>query len=361
MSDQSISPSPEKANVLLNDWWTRILEEPQAQTVDSELDSLVNSRFVSIRYCLPTQLLGKLVDPRLDCLCLQKGEGDRFRSWDPRSFCNKTIVPWVDENQSVLGTSTDPYVSKPLRKPRIERSPANVRAARPWELLYKVLKDIEEKNDANHTKERFLETLRCIRIRLTHLVFEYHIPARVSMEQTLEIVGRFLSESSGGDRGLAIAAALFESLGKFFGLYSSVTRQVVNAPDLARRAVADIECFGADGDLSLAVEVKERNLTLVDVKSATNKARRASLCELLFNVPGTKADDEKEIRDFISRTWASGTNLYRLSIEELVKVTLVLTGEEGRAYFLSKVGEQLNTYNTQPANRKRWKELLEDL
>ena len=361
MSDQPISPSPEEARRLLDDLWERILEEPLSRSVDNDLDSLVNSPFVSIRYCLPTQLLGKLIDPMLDCLCLQKGEGDRISSWDPRSFCSKTIVPWVAENQSVLGTSTDPYVSKPLRKPRIEKLPTNVRDTAPWALLYKVLSEVEKRNDATFSKNRFLETLRCIRNRMSRFVFDYPIPARVSLEQTLKIVGQFLAESSGGDRGLAIAAAIFECLEKFFGLYSSVKRQVVNAPDSARRAAADIECYGIDGALRLAVEVKERELTLVDVKSATNKARGVSLRELLFNVPGTKADDETEIRRFINRTWASGTNLYRLSVEELVKVTLVLTGEDGRTCFLSKVGEQLDTYNTQPANRKRWKELLEEL
>jgi len=136
---------------------------------------------------------------------------------------------------------------------------------------------------------------------------------------------------------------------------------VINAADTATGTLADIECHELDGDLRLAVEVKERDLTLIDIRNTITKARQISLRELLFNAPGCKADEESEIQELISRTWASGTNLYRLSIEELIRVCLALTGEEGRIYFLRRVGIQLDTYNTQPTNRKRWKELLESL
>jgi hypothetical protein len=123
----------------------------------------------------------------------------------------------------------------------------------------------------------------------------------------------------------------------------------------------DIECIGEDGNLKLVIEVKERKLTLTDVRSFILKARTVSLRELLFNSPGTNPSEDVESRDLISKTWASGTNLYRLSIEELIRVGLSLTGEAGRKDFLENIGEQLNTYNTQPSNRKRWKELLEEL
>jgi len=123
----------------------------------------------------------------------------------------------------------------------------------------------------------------------------------------------------------------------------------------------DIECIGEDGNIKLAIEVKERNITLTDVRSSILKARRISLKELLLNAPGINQSEEKQVTDLISETWASGTNIYRLSIEELLKVGLSLTGEAGRKDFIKNIGGQLDRYNTQPFNRKRWKELLEGI
>lgn len=360
MVDRDISPNLGRSRKLLNELWSIVTQEENYET-DSDIDRLVNSSYVAIRFCLPTQLLGKLTDPKLDCLCLQKGSGKDKTQWDPRSFATKAIVPWVAENQSVLGTSPDPYVGNALRKPRLEENPGNVKGADEWTLLYRVLFEVEERNSEDFTYQRMLSTLRSIHKKFSDLAFVYYIPERISLEQTQKAITAFLSESSGGDRGLSVAAALFETFGKLFGIYQEVRRHVINASDQSTGLTGDIECIGKDGQIKLAIEVKERNLTLTDVRSAILKARKVSLRELLLNTPGTDAAEEAEIVGLIGRTWASGTNLYRLSIDELIRVGLSLTGEEGRKDFLGNVGKQLDTYNTQPANRKRWKEILETI
>lgn len=281
--------------------------------------------------------------------------------WDPRGFASRVIVPWVSANQNVLGTSSDPYVSQPLRKPRMEADPGKkVKSPDDWKLLYKVLNEVETKSNTKFTRHRLLQTLRSIRRKLTESTFEFHVPKRISLEQTQAVVNAFLSQGSGGDRGLSVATALFETFGKFFGLYSEVRRHVINASDASTGLTADIECLD-DGKLKLAIEVKERNLTLIDVRSAILKARQSSISEFLFNTPRTSPGEKLAIDTLIDKTWASGTNLYRLSIDELIQVGLTLTGEEGRKHFLTNVGEQLNKFNTQPTNRQRWKQLLEGI
>lgn len=360
MAEKEFSPDAERARQLLDELWDEVTQEESGE-INKDIEKLIDSRFVSIRFCLPTQLLGKLTDPKLDCLCLQKGSGVSDSQWDPRSFSNKVIVPWVSENQCVLGTSTDPYVGKPLRKARIEENPGNVKGKEEWVLLYQVLNDVETKGSEEYTRLCMIHALRSIHKKFSELVFEYFVPERISIEQTEKIINSFLSEASGGDRGLSVAAALFQTFGKYFKIYKEVKRHVINASDQSTGLAGDIECIGEDGKLKLAIEVKERNLTLTDVRSAVLKTRKVSLQELLFNAPGTNQSENDEINDLISKTWASGTNLYRLSIFELIRVGLSLTGELGRKDFLENVGQQLDTYNTQPSNRKRWKELLEEI
>jgi hypothetical protein len=271
------------------------------------------------------------------------------------------MIPWVSENESVLGSSTDPYVSKPLRKTRLEENPGNVKGKEEWMLLYRVLNEVESRNSKAFTRLRMLQTLRSIHKKLSELVFKYYVPERISIAQTQKLISTFLAEASGGDRGLSVAAALFQTLGKYFQIYREVKRLAINASDKSTGSPGDIQCLGEDGELKLIIEVKERNLTLTDVRSAISKAREVSLRELLLNSPGLNPIEAKEIADLISKTWAAGTNLYQLSIKDLISVGLSLTGEAGRKDFLENVGKQLNTFNTQPSNRKRWKELLEEI
>lgn len=360
MSEKRPTPNTDLARKLIDELWNVVTNEENPQ-IDADIDRLINSRFVSIRYCLPTQLLGKLTDEKLDCLCLQKGSGEDESSWDPRSFASKVIVPWVIENQSVLGTSTDPYVSKPLRKRRIEGMPGNVKGKQEWILLFHILSDVEKRNSKEYTRTKLIQTLRSIHLRFANLTFEYSIPERISIEQTINLITNYLSESSGGDRGLSVAAGLFTTFGKYFKLYKEVKRDVINASDKSTGLTSDIECLDENGNLRLAIEVKERNITLTDIRSSVLKARKATLREFLFNAPGINKAEEKQVSDLISKTWASGTNIYQLSIEELIKVGLSLTGEAGRRDFIRNVGIQLDRFNTQPINRKRWKELLEEI
>ena len=91
------------------------------------------------------------------------------------------------------------------------------------------------------------QTLRSIHGKFAELVFEYIVPERVSIEQTEKLIGEFLSESSGGDRGLSVAAALFETFGRYFGIYREVKRHAINAADQATGMAGDIECIGGDG------------------------------------------------------------------------------------------------------------------
>ena len=58
--------------------------------------------------------------------------------------------------------------------------------------------------------------------------------------------------------------------------------------------------------------------------------------------------------------WGRGINLYLLSIEELVSVTMSLAGEEGRLEFVAEIGEQVDEY-ARPASRLTWRDLLSDV
>lgn len=360
MSEKSVSPDSAEASKKLKKLWSIIIKEKESD-LDLEINKLINSDFVAIRFCLPTQLLGKYTDNSLNCLCLQKGSGEDNSLWDPRGFATRVIVPWVSEINNILGTSSDPYVSKPLRKPFLDPNPINVKGKEEWTVLYNILLDVENKSSVEYTREKLLQTLRCIYRKFKDSTFEYYIPERISMDQIIILINTYLSEGSGGDRGLSVAAALFETFGTFFKIYNKINRHVINASDQSTGLAGDIECIDDKGNTKLIVEVKERNLTLNDVRGSILKARKMSLKELLFNTPGINQTEEKRISELVSKTWAAGTNIYNLKIQDLIRVGLTLTGERGQRYFIERIGYQLDSFNTQPINRIRWKQLLEEI
>ncbi len=357
-----ISPNTTDAINLLDGLWADVLSEGDDESlIDEKIDKLINSNRVAIRYCLPIQLLGKLTDHQVDALRMQKGsDKDDPTAWEPREFAKKVIVPWVTENDNVLGTSKDPYVGNPARIPRLSQNPKGIKSSDLplWQQVYEVINDVQDRDDPNYTRSRFRQVLRSIKKKLRASQFDFVIPERVSLDQVERIIDKFLSEGSGGDRGLSVAAAWFATIGELLGIYSDVVRHAINASDASTGATADIECFKGN-NLKLAVEVKERNLTLIDVKDGITKARKKGVTELLFNVSNTDSSEAATIEELMAKTWASGTNLYRVSIKDLIHVGLSITGEQGRRTFLIKVGEQLNRFNTQPANRLKWKQLLD--
>lgn len=352
-------PDRAKASRLLEQYWELVLNDDDLASTP-EINAVINSDLVAVRYCLPTQLLGKLTDPSLDALCLQEKAsppGNR----DPRSFSAAVVAPWVIRNQKVLGSSAEPYVGNPLRRPRLNEGLDQLRDPERWTGLTAILEDVQGRDDPAYTERVFTQTLAAIRDRMREHAFVYVVPPRVSLLQADGLIRKFLSEKSGGDRGLAVAAALFGAFRERLRLYKEIRRGSINASDASTGAAADLECVGMDGDVVLAVEVKERRIGDNDVVVAVNKARTQNVREIILCTEGIAEADQKAVDDTFARAWASGTSLYHATIAELMRGALPLLGEQGVREFVVQIGQQLDAFSTQPRHRRAWKALLDAL
>ena len=325
--------------------------------------SSVNHKQVTYRFCLPVQLLGKLTNPMLDSLRLQKKKGDPsdVSGWDARSLASKVVAPFNQRQENILGTSSDPYVGNPMRIPRMARDDPSKKEIAGWNALVDVLEQIESRADPDFTEAVFRQVLLEMYRRQKSLRFVYPLPPRISLESTLLLCQRFLEEKSGGDRSLALCGALFDAIGIHFGLFSKVDRARINASDEATGQAADLECVNAEGKVVLAVEVKDRTLTLTDVEGTLRKCRQRKIKDIFFAAPGTRPEDQPTLDDRIARAFASGQNLYIFDFFCLARSILALGGEPIRNTFLQKVGEHLDVWNTQPSHRQAWKKLLESI
>jgi hypothetical protein len=346
--------------------WAKIFGEPTpafpelSPEVQSAIRRSINPKTKTYRYVLPTQLLSKLVNERLDCRSVQSGSG-LSEAFDARSICHGVIVPFDRENHNVLGGSSEPYLNNPLRIPAI------VPAAR------KAQKDKEGFDDlinvltyAQKHSSKILSmatlTLYAIQERLADVSVVYPVPNRASLLQTQQTIGAFLADRSGGLRMQAVAMALFESIGQAFKLFTSVRGGSVNAADASTGQAADFECVDDEGKIVLAVEVKDRQIELRQIQDKLPAIREKGIRELLFLGPkGGEEMAKEESAQLINREFASGQNLYLLDWDEFLGTCLMLFGESRRRAFLENVGSVLDALRLDLAHRRRWAELLGEI
>ncbi len=248
-----------------------------------------------------------------------------------------------------------------MRIPRMVRNDSSKKDVAGWNVLVEVLEQVESRGSPEYTLSIFRQVLLEMFRRQQTLRFSYPLPPRVSLDAALALGRQFLGEKSGGDRALALCGALFDAIGSHFGLYARVNRARINASDEAIGQAADLECVDADGKVVIAVEVKDRILTLADVEGTLRKSRQRAIKDIFFAASAVQADHKSAIEERVAKAFAGGQNLYVFDFFDLARSVLALGGEAMRATFLRKIGEHLDSWNTQPANRQAWKQLLESI
>jgi hypothetical protein len=360
----------DKAAQVLKAEWEGILSASESQSLKDAVDdpkliqavrASVNSPTKTYRYVLPAQVLSKLADPSLDSRCLQALRGGAG-AFDARSVAHEVIVPFDQDNESVLGGSQEPYVNNPLRVPEVTaRHRSAQRDKQGWDQLCFVLDAVEERKDRRFTRGVLRQILTEIYTRLATVRVVYGVPRRISLSKTIEVIHTFLSEHSGGDRLLALSSALFTIVGKRFGLYDHVRRGNITATDQAAGMLADLECVTKDGHIVLAVEVKDRQITMSQLRAKLRTIREKRVSEVFFVAQGTAASERAEVRSLVDREFASGQNVYVTDLVALGTALLSIVGEDGRREFLVETGNQLDTYKSDITHRRAWASILATL
>ena len=340
--------------------WEELSKTYKTTEVDERISIILRSKSVSHRFALVTQLSGVMMDPSRNYLVLQVSSGITG-AWDPRTFCKETVVPWLRNHKSPLGSSDDPYVSNPLRRPMVLPEPEGVKSwtIPLWKDLHQVL-SLAENDPANALK--FVHQSICILMRMIdEQDLPLKVPSRVSPSSINHVVDQFLAEGSGGDRAMAVSAAIFgKLLAKFLGI-ARVEREAVNAADSSTQSVADISCFNESGILILAIEVKERSLTFEDVRSAIEKISKTPVGKFVFAAPLVEKVDTSKIREKTEEHFRKDKrSFHHVTVEGLLATSLMMNDESAHVKFIREVDRMLTKYNTQPENRRVWRDLVHD-
>ncbi len=353
------------AKPILDRLWQRVLSGPLDAAarlpcvVVGAIDASIESRTKSFRYVLPTQLLAKLTDGKIDCRAVQRN-ADTSGAFDARSFCRATIVQFDRANHNVLGGSGDPYVSNPLRIAMLSYDLLGpTRDTAGLARLITVLEYAQQRPDQIETA--LVGCLLAVRRRLDRVHITYPAPSRISLADTLSALNRFLEARTGGRRLQSVCVGLLRTIGDRFALFAEATSGHVNAADVRTGHVADITCTDDDGNVVLAVEVKDRQLELREVHGKLDSIRERGITELLYLMRGgvTPADREA-FAQIQEHQFRSGHSIYACEFDDFLRVTLILLGESGRRDLLLAVGAAIDEYGDL-SDRESWRDRLAEL
>ncbi len=365
MAKLTSSELVKRAKSKLDRAWSAICEGTTTESaipveIQNAILQSINSKTITYRYVLPTQVLAKVIQPTLDSRSIQAGSGLKG-AFDARSVCHKVIVPFDKANHSVLGGSSEPYLNNPLRVPNLTTTQRKAQKNKTgFDDLCRVVDYLEAHPKSAGALLEFV--LVAIRSRLDTVRIIYPVPNRVSQGQTQALVQTFLSERTGGVRLQAVSLALFRTIGERFGIFEQVNASAVNAADAATGSAADLTCMDNEGNVVLAAEVKDRELRLSHVQDKLPAVREQGIRELLFVVTQGIADSEAEaLTDTFGREFVTGQNIYVAPFDRFFECCLILFGESGRREFLVRVGEAIDEIRADLAHRQAWRDLLQEL
>jgi hypothetical protein len=221
---------------------------------------IIRGKTGSYKYALLTQLLAKVVDPNVNALALQKSAGIPG-AFDARSFCKETVVKFERNYlENILGGSSDPYVSKPLRHKMISLDIIEeIRDKEGWKALHEVLKKVEGKRDVEFVRNVLKQTLLEVR-KLQAEVWasmQISISRSPTLTELVDAINKFLAKPSEGARVQVIVYALLRVINNRIKAFKDIEVAKSTVADKFAGKVTDIECISESGKVEIGVSVTE--------------------------------------------------------------------------------------------------------
>ncbi len=289
--------SPETGQKALRALWQKVQQgvEPRPTldaSITDAIDLLVRQQppgTKAFRYALLTQVLAVYLDPQVDIFALQvrATTEPRRKSFDARSFCKSVVVPFErDHWGNLLGGSPDPYVSKPLRKPRLEREDPSIRNQEAYRALWTVLEYMNQGRDDEAERQ---SRARMILVEILHQIYSLlqqrltppPLPENIPLDTLMDVVEAFCNQPSLGGRPQYLLVAFLEAFNALTGLYGNIIASKATEADRAKERLGDIEIRDKQGVLKLVIAVTTE-LTCEKLREEIHKAQKKQIPELLI-------------------------------------------------------------------------------
>jgi hypothetical protein len=308
----------------------------------NKIRSIIRGETVSYRYALLTQLLAKVVDPNVNALALKKSAGIQG-AFDARSFCKETVVKFERNYlENILGGSSDPYVSKPLRHEMISLDVIKeIRDKEGWKALYEILKKVEDKRDVEFARNVLKQALLEVRKLQAEAwaSMQISISRSPTLTELVDAINEFLAKPSEGARVQAVVYALLRVINNRIKAFKDIKVAKSTVADKFAGKVTDIECIGESGKVEIGVSVTE----LLDdnkLEEELNKCIRKGVGKLILIARkiGLSQDARAKLDNFMR------SNKIDVVIEDLacfVRIFTTLLNSESRSDLMREIAETL--------------------
>jgi hypothetical protein len=304
---------------------------------DTEIRTIIKGEHLTFRYILVTALLGKATNPEINALALQAGASVEG-AYDARSLCHKVLVP-IERNllNSALGGSNEPFLNKPARFPMISTSNA-VRAGKDRGfllILHKVLSEIETSEQA------FCGLCIAMRYALERQTNRGRLSSQRSESadahlKILEFTDLFVAKSIEGQVAAILTGSVLSLYFDQFDNFEVIVHPVNQSGDSSKE-VADID-IKKNGEIFVAVEVKDKQFNDQDIDHAASKASQYGLKSITF-VIGANGEYigsslEQVAKNVLVRR---NINVVLIDLMSYVKSIITLCPEISFSVFLEKI------------------------
>lgn len=313
-------------------------------------------------YVLLTQVLGKAADGQLNALCLQDSSL-LAHAWDARSLASKVVVDWNREiGKALPGTNTDPYVNNPARYKNFgDEMESKAKNKKDYQHLVQVVSHIEEYGAGEALK--LLEGILVeIRFHLETNTRDYFGPPKVSLDDVMLVINSFLSVRSNGVRLQVVCYAVLKALSEAFPGYGSIQSYPTNSSDASGGRAGDVERLDRDGKVDLAVEVKDRTVSMGDLEASILKCRTVDVRNLLFVIQSDPLlSDENAMLERSKHEFTRGIDVNFSDADSLFRTALLLLSPKERAGLLRGVHDALEELGAHLKHRNHWMDLMKTI
>ena len=296
----------------------------------------------TFRYMLFTGLLAAVSDKNLHPRCLQVNARVPG-AFDARSLCQKVVVPFEKKMlNGRLGASNEPFANKSARFDMIKKT-NNVRKGADQKALF-MLYDV-------------LEFVRTANEKTRVQVFKFALSVIFKLppsKSSITVLSPICTADIGSDaffrffeshtKGVSAVATLS---GAYRLLYTKPMKMKVHPATesgASSKEVGDIDVELPDGR-RIAVEVKDKPYTDVDVNHACEKALDAGVRKVIFAI-GSSAEKVRLHEGALIDVWAEkGVELSFLKISAVLGAVTALSCAEDRRRMASDIGNALDEMN----------------
>lgn len=372
----TVSVDLDEADSLLRQEWARVLADVGADDgaagdgaeVDYVDDDLVCREIrrsirddrhgtMTFKYMFLSSVLAKATNPDVHYRAV-KTTSDLDGAFSSRSVAERVIVDWEQDNGQRLGGSNEPGTSKPFRWDEFSEDYSDeVLRSDAYDRLTDLLARLQDETRTGELDpvDVLRQTLSEV-ARLESRTIDFTATAAVPYRELEEHVRAYLEETGGGERLVAVTAGVLRAYYAHAGDGDwAVEVQHVNVPDEQSDAAGDVEVY-RDGDLRLAVEVKDKPVARNDLKHSIRKAQQFELGEYRYLVGDGFADGEAGAA---TREAASAPVEMVLWFPDDLYSQLKSVGQDGRRAFVNGVSEYLNEMRALDRNKDDWRAVVE--